>query len=501
MPEGPELHLSSRFINTVCRGRIFTGKVVKSEVSTKNPDIDWDEKSYTISSSSRGKELQITLTSTGNNIKKNTKKIAKLKVPENAGKSQKIFFNFGMSGRFNFCESNEMVKHSHLNFYTGCKPPMVLSFVDYRRFGRWRIDDDWAPDRGPCVILEYPQFRENVLKRLSDTAFNKPICEVLLNQKYFNGVGNYLRAEVLYRAGVRPFDQARAVLEELVDTNCSGDTKIKKENGDVLELCNRLALEVVQLGATVYNPSPDEDHSKFTAWLQCYYNPGMKNMVDHNKRTIWYAGDAGPMVPKDIKTKGMKKRAAQIKEEMTTTEDESQEEDESPKKKPRKTSNKKLTTFNQEEKDSQEHAINSPKKKTRRVTRNTLKDSHQSQTSYSSDNPIVKRAKRKGIKQNSPEKKTKRVTRRSLQDSEQPQTPGSLDIPVVKGTKKDVKEIINDYNETITTNKSEVVVIKEDSLKDKLERTKRSLQHNNKNTRKLKVPSTKVRKLLSRRKF
>ncbi|KAK6179630.1 hypothetical protein SNE40_011944 [Patella caerulea] len=498
MPEGPELHLSSRFINTVCRGRIFTGKVAKSEVSTKNPDIDWDEKTYTISSSSRGKELQITLTSTGNNVKKDKKKIAKIKVPENAGKSQKIFFNFGMSGRFNFCESTEMVKHSHLNFYTGSKPPMVLSFVHYRRFGRWRVDDDWAPDRGPCVILEYPQFRENVLKRLSDTAFNKPICEVLLNQKYFNGVGNYLRAEVLYRAGVRPFDQARAVLEELVDTNCSGDTKVKKENGDVLDLCNRLALEVVQLGSTVYNPSPDGDHSKFTAWLQCYYNPGMKNMVDHNKRTIWYTGDAGPMVPKDIKTKGMKKRAAQNKKEMTTTEDESQEE-EVPKKKPRKTSKKKLTTFNQDGEEIQEHSINSPKKKAKRVTRNSLKDSHQPHVA--SDNPTVKRAKGKKIKQKSPEKKRKRVTRKSLQDSKEPQTPSCSDTPVLTGTKKDVKEIINDYTEMSATNTAEVVVLKEDTLKDKLERTKLSLQHNNKNNRKPTVPSTKVRKLLSRRKF
>lgn len=42
-------------------------------------------------------------------------------------------------------------------------------------------------------------FRENVLSNLSDKAFNRPICEALLNQKYFNGIGNYLRAEILYR--------------------------------------------------------------------------------------------------------------------------------------------------------------------------------------------------------------------------------------------------------------------------------------------------------------
>ena len=42
-------------------------------------------------------------------------------------------------------------------------------------------------------------YRENVVSNLSDRAFDRPICEVLLNQKYFNGIGNYLRAEILFR--------------------------------------------------------------------------------------------------------------------------------------------------------------------------------------------------------------------------------------------------------------------------------------------------------------
>ncbi|EOA92697.1 Endonuclease VIII-like 1, partial [Anas platyrhynchos] len=57
--------------------------------------------------------------------------------------------------------------------------------------------------------------RENVLKNLDDKAFDKPICEALLNQKYFNGIGNYLRAEILYRLKIPPFEKARTVLEAL----------------------------------------------------------------------------------------------------------------------------------------------------------------------------------------------------------------------------------------------------------------------------------------------
>ncbi len=39
------------------------------------------------------------------------------------------------------------------------------------------------------------------------SVFSRPVCEVLLNQQYFNGIGNYLRAEILFRAGIPPFQR------------------------------------------------------------------------------------------------------------------------------------------------------------------------------------------------------------------------------------------------------------------------------------------------------
>ena len=63
MPEGPELHIAARFINRVCKDRAFSGAVWKSEVSTKNPDVPWDEAAYNIFATSRGKEIQLHLTS------------------------------------------------------------------------------------------------------------------------------------------------------------------------------------------------------------------------------------------------------------------------------------------------------------------------------------------------------------------------------------------------------------------------------------------------------
>ncbi|XP_035668193.1 endonuclease 8-like 1 [Branchiostoma floridae] len=307
MPEGPELHLAARFVNAMCAGRVFTGKPVKSEVNWKNPEVSFEAEAYTISAVSRGKEVQMSLNPLEEEDKGKKKK--KGKVLE----SLKIVFRFGMSGMFRFTPVSEIPKHAHLMFHTRDEPPMVLSFVDVRRFGRWEVGGGWQKDRGPCIILEYQDFRSHVLSSLADTAFNRPICEVLLNQKYFNGVGNYLRAEVLYRLGIPPFVSARSVLEPLAKTeellaqNGRKGVKVKTEQPDLLELCNKLALEVVSLevtfvcsGGTTYNHSPDSEssHNAFLRWLQCYYNPDMRTLVDHNGRTIWFKGEAGPLAPK-----------------------------------------------------------------------------------------------------------------------------------------------------------------------------------------------------------
>lgn len=131
MPEGPELYKNSQFVNTVCKGLIFSGKIVKSAVSTKNPEVDFPAVcDYCITSESRGKEMALILTSLSSDGKGK-----QLKKDNNCEKqSIRILFRFGMSGKFMFCPVKDIHKHAHLNFYTKEKPVMVLSFVDVRRF-------------------------------------------------------------------------------------------------------------------------------------------------------------------------------------------------------------------------------------------------------------------------------------------------------------------------------------------------------------------------------
>lgn len=323
MPECPELHLASQFVNIVCKGRIFKGPVIKSEVS-KLAEVDFNGE-YTISAASRGKEIKLTLVPYGNGKKSANKR-----------KPLDIVFQFGMSGRFDFDKVAEMRKHAHLNFFTKDEPRMVLSYVDPRRFGKWQVGGDWSTKRGPCVLFEYDEFRRNVLENVKKPAFNKPICECLLNQKYFNGVGNYLRSEILFRAGIPPFVSARSVLEPLTNGVTKSGVKVKKESPDVLELCHTVPQEVVNLKGGGYDPwGRDKNFAIFIGWLQCYNKPEMKNMGDNNKRTVFYCGDPGPMVPKDIQVRGVKRFPKQanvsskkMKKDLESSSESSEEEEE-----------------------------------------------------------------------------------------------------------------------------------------------------------------------------
>ncbi|XP_057224721.1 endonuclease 8-like 1 isoform X2 [Malurus melanocephalus] len=284
MPECPELHLAGRFINGVCGGLLFTGGVERSAVG-RGPEVPFRSEAYRISALARGKELRLTLSA----------------LDPAAAPPQDLVFRFGMSGSFRLSPAAELPRHAHLRFLTRESPPRALCFVDPRRFGSWRLGDAWQPERGPCVVSEYQAFRENVLKNLDDRVFDKPICEVLLNQKYFNGIGNYLRAEILYRLKIPPFEKARTVLEALKEQEqerrkkdpsltLSKKVKLMQENPDLLELCHSVPMEVITADKQLLDPEDSDNYAAFKDWLRCYLVPGMSSLRDRNGRTIWFQG-------------------------------------------------------------------------------------------------------------------------------------------------------------------------------------------------------------------
>ena len=163
MPEGPELHLATQFVRNIGHRHFFSGAVVKSEVSLKNPDVPWNRPRYRVDAVSRGKEMKVLLEEVkdskseavsprGKQTKVPTPKDSNSEAVSPRGKqrnvpladsksaaaSTSVLFHFGMSGKFEWTTKAELPKHAHLRFFAE-KEDMVLSFVDYRRFGRWLV--------------------------------------------------------------------------------------------------------------------------------------------------------------------------------------------------------------------------------------------------------------------------------------------------------------------------------------------------------------------------
>ncbi|MBC2600936.1 Fpg/Nei family DNA glycosylase [Puniceicoccus vermicola] len=114
--------------------------------------------------------------------------------------------HLGMAGKL-FCQSPETFephKHDHLVIHL---EPSVLIFRDTRYFGRilWHRgpeEPDWWTQAGRNLLDDdYTEeiFRES-LRRRSKT----PAKSLLLDQKHFPGIGNWMADEILWRAAVHP---------------------------------------------------------------------------------------------------------------------------------------------------------------------------------------------------------------------------------------------------------------------------------------------------------
>lgn len=254
MPELAELKLTAQYVNESTNGLSFTN--IKKNPVHKGLDVEVPFSSFTIGARSRGKELVVYLYDT------NSPKVIPLRM------------TMGMAGHFQHTNTGQEDKHAHLNFYS--TDGTTLSFVDVRRFGKWKIGHEWSDNRGPDPTTEYDDFVENINNNIHKKAFEKPIMEVLMNQQYFNGIGNYLRAEILYRIpDLNPFMDARSAIENYPD---------------LLYYCKAMPEYAFQLGGGKIKDwkNPFEEVSSRSSFFKCYNNPNMCNIMDRNNRRFWY---------------------------------------------------------------------------------------------------------------------------------------------------------------------------------------------------------------------
>lgn len=253
MPELAELKLTADYINEMAEGLSFQRIVKNPEHKGQTVEVPFHK--FLISAESRGKELRVKL---------------KDAFSDNA---TFLIMNMGMSGHFVMTPLNEIPKHAHLIFYA--HGSVALSFVDVRRFGKWKRSINWSDNRGPDPTLERSDFVDNIINNIDKKAFQKPLYEALMDQKYFNGIGNYLRAEIIYRLeNVNPFLPAK---EQILKYPA------------ILEMCENIPkLAYKKGGGSIKdwkNPFTEEPSGKF---MLCYGNKEMAQCIDRNGRRFWY---------------------------------------------------------------------------------------------------------------------------------------------------------------------------------------------------------------------
>jgi len=179
-----------------------------------------------------------------------------------------LSFRRGMRGRFSvFAPEMSLPSDAHVVFQRADGVKLVFSDPRDKAHRVWNYGLA-VPGitRSADPVWEFDQFSSNVLEAIANNhpAFESPLCEVLLNQEFFNGVGNYLRAEIMYTARTAPFERAKNVI-----------------NAEFLLLCRDILVQAIV--------------EKNRPWRRCYKNRGAKVEYDNNARAVWYFGVRGPL--------------------------------------------------------------------------------------------------------------------------------------------------------------------------------------------------------------
>ena len=104
---------------------------------------------------------------------------------------------------------------------------------------------------------------------------------MLMNQQYFNGIGNYLRAMICHEAGCNPFMPSNKALVEYPQ---------------IFDYCRGMALQAyiynankLKINHGMINPYPDRPIEKFNQWKHSTYrNHEFALVVDKGNRVMWY---------------------------------------------------------------------------------------------------------------------------------------------------------------------------------------------------------------------
>jgi formamidopyrimidine-DNA glycosylase len=252
MPEITEVRIMSDFINQNSENRFI--KAWHVEKGNNPKPFEW-EHHFNVQADSKGKELL-------------------LNFYNRIGEELKIWVFMGMNGNWKYVPTDEWNQTKFVRMRLDDESGNSLLLYGGFMGPKYSVGKPFnGTKRGPDPTKQFDKFKSNVLDNLDKKVFDNPICEVLLNQEYFSGIGNYLRSTIIHYGNVNPFDSGRKSLSE---------------NPHILDLCRDIPLKSYQLNGGQLrdwsNPF-DNDSKEFEEWV--YYQKGL-SCKDKGGRTFWF---------------------------------------------------------------------------------------------------------------------------------------------------------------------------------------------------------------------
>ena len=251
MPEGPELKIMADYINHNTKTKKFNKSfhVLKGN----RPEQFYVLDEFNIDAESFGKELIIRF--------------------YNDSEIHKISVFMGMSGNWLFTPTENWSDRKFTRMRLDTTDGYSLLLYGSYMGPKYRVGGFTGVKRGPDPTKEFSDFYRNIKDNLSKKIFDKPICEVLLNQEYFNGIGAYLCSEIIGRSEVNPFREARKVIEE---------------SPKILLMCRDIPIQSYHIGGGEikdwYNPFGASDIDN---WLIFYGRSDKCYKQKFGSRNIW----------------------------------------------------------------------------------------------------------------------------------------------------------------------------------------------------------------------
>ena len=143
-----------------------------------------------------------------------------------------ILSHLGMSGSWQISNKNIMKKHTHLKIKCSSrKKEIYLSYVDPRRFGQLHFaNSKYIKDKISKLGIDVStrKFTPKYIYDVCQKYGTHQIKSLLLEQKYFAGIGNYMASEICALSKIHPERIAKKITSD--DAIC-----IKKSTNNIIK--------------------------------------------------------------------------------------------------------------------------------------------------------------------------------------------------------------------------------------------------------------------------